>query len=133
MNNPVYSRNSASGSNTVSLSGGGGTRTPMRLRAPHFECGALPVRTTPPALQEAVEIGLSNRGARIRTGDLCVPNAALYRTEPRPDTNNSPQVWWRANNGWGGIRTHAGINPHDFQSCALSRSATHPNSDQTGD
>ncbi len=24
------------------------------------------------------------RGARIRTGDLCVPNAALYRTEPRP-------------------------------------------------
>jgi hypothetical protein len=29
-------------------SGGGGTRTPMRLPAPHFECGALPVRTTPP-------------------------------------------------------------------------------------
>ena len=25
-----------------------------------------------------------NRGARIRTGDLCDPNAALYRTEPRP-------------------------------------------------
>ena len=24
------------------------------------------------------------RGARIRTGDLCDPNAALYRTEPRP-------------------------------------------------
>ena len=35
--------------------------------------------------------------------------------------------------GWGGTRTHKGINPHDFQSCALSRSATHPNSDQTGD
>jgi hypothetical protein len=28
--------------------------------------------------------GLTNRGARIRTGDLCDPNAALYRTEPRP-------------------------------------------------
>ena len=27
---------------------------------------------------------LKNRGARIRTGDLCDPNAALYRTEPRP-------------------------------------------------
>ena len=25
-----------------------------------------------------------NRGARIRTGDLCDPNAALYRTEPHP-------------------------------------------------
>ena len=25
-----------------------------------------------------------SRGARIRTGDLCDPNAALYRTEPRP-------------------------------------------------
>ncbi len=31
--------------------------------------------------------------------------------------------------GRGGIRTHVGINPHDFQSCALSRSATRPNSD----
>ena len=29
--------------------GGGGTRTPKRLPAPHFECGALPVRTTPPS------------------------------------------------------------------------------------
>ena len=27
---------------------------------------------------------MSYRGARIRTGDLCDPNAALYRTEPRP-------------------------------------------------
>ena len=30
--------------------GGGGTRTPKGLRPPHFECGALPVRTTPPDL-----------------------------------------------------------------------------------
>ena len=29
--------------------------------------------------------GTRNRGARIRTGDLCDPNAALYRTEPRPE------------------------------------------------
>lgn len=28
--------------------------------------------------------GPYNRGARIRTGDLCDPNAALYRTEPHP-------------------------------------------------
>ncbi len=81
MNNPVYTQKSARGSNSVSLSGGGGTRTPMRLLAPHFECGALPVRTTPPFLHP-------NRGARIRTGDLCVPNAALYRAEPRPVITN---------------------------------------------
>ena len=30
------------------------------------------------------------------------------------------------NNGRGGIRTHAGVSPHDFQSCALSHSATRP-------
>ena len=30
--------------------------------------------------------GQTNRGARIRTGDLCDPNAALYRTEPHPGT-----------------------------------------------
>src|SRR5688572_21633253 len=29
-------------------SGGRGTRTPKGLRPPHFECGALPVRTSPP-------------------------------------------------------------------------------------
>ena len=28
--------------------------------------------------------------------------------------------------GRGGIRTHAGVCPHDFQSCALSHSATRP-------
>ena len=32
----------------------------------------------------------------------------------------------RTNNGRGGIRTHAGVSPHDFQSCALSHSATRP-------
>jgi hypothetical protein len=32
----------------ATLNGGGGTRTPKGLRPPHFECGALPVRATPP-------------------------------------------------------------------------------------
>ena len=40
----------------------------------------------PPDVQfpspQAREIG---RGERIRTSDLCVPNAALYQAEPRPD------------------------------------------------
>ena len=39
----------------------------------------------------------TNRGARIRTGDLCDPNAALYRTEPRPGsysgTNTTAAGW----------------------------------------
>ncbi len=91
--------------------GGGGTRTPKGLRPPHFECGALPIRLRlqlSPLLRLAVCVSCQlrlpprgfeygrfnqtrcptlNRGARIRTGDLCDPNAALYRTEPRPDTD----------------------------------------------
>jgi hypothetical protein len=118
--------------------------------------------------------GKINRGARIRTGDLCDPNAALYRTEPHPgllgylrsgrggielrslrdprssplrsessprcsplrglrgfereaETTTSVQCTCSAYcNGRGGIRTHAGVSPHDFQSCALSHSATRP-------
>ena len=116
--------------------------------------------------------GTTNRGARIRTGDLCDPNAALYRTEPRPGTNSGQSMYGRVEltslrsvvsrvhrliasrppssplgsnplgdllrrsrgferfrlsiNGRGGIRTHAGVSPHDFQSCALSHSATRP-------
>ncbi len=72
---------------------------------------------------------LTNRGARIRTGDLCDPNAALYRTEPRPEhygyhiaarlethraiffedhTGSNPTPHWAFLYGRGGIRTHAG-------------------------
>ena len=39
--------------------------------------------------------GTTNRGARIRTGDLCDPNAALYRTEPRPGTNSGQSMYGR--------------------------------------
>ncbi len=66
--------------------------------------------------------GISNRGARIRTGDLCDPNAALYRTEPRPGLPTSSSQ----SSGRSGIRTHVGFRPHDFQSCALSHSAIRP-------
>ena len=108
------------------------------------------------------------RGARIRTGDLCDPNAALYRTEPHPEDlrvgggrggielRSPPAILARLarhpsrrsattpslarldprsarvrtgglkTHGRGGIRTHAGFRPHDFQSCALSHSATRP-------
>ncbi len=38
-----------------------------------------------PAVRTRIHLlTLPNRGARIRTGDLCDPNAALYRTEPHP-------------------------------------------------
>ena len=124
--------------------------------------------------QDVRSRGKINRGARIRTGDLCDPNAALYRTEPHPgllgylrsgrggielrslrdprssplrsessprcsplrglrgfereaETTTSVQCTCSAYcNGRGGIRTHAGVSPHDFQSCALSHSATRP-------
>src|SRR5690606_9942643 len=51
-------------------SGGGGTRTPKGLRPPHFECGALPVRTTPPkqrrrGLGSAAPLALSRQSGRL--------------------------------------------------------------------
>ena len=61
--------------------GARGIRTPKPFRALAFEASAIPF------CQRSPTRGLqfpSNRGARIRTGDLCDPNAALYRTEPRP-------------------------------------------------
>ena len=39
-----------------------------------------------PKLQFGDDLG-SSRGDVIRTHDLCVPNAALYQAEPRPDIN----------------------------------------------
>ena len=62
----------------LSLHGRGGIRTHAG-RCPHdFQSCALSHSATRPTFCRL------NRGARIRTGDLCDPNAALYRTEPRP-------------------------------------------------
>ena len=47
------------------LSGGRGTRTPKRLPAPHFECGALPVRTSPPGRKSSGTPSHDYRGDRI--------------------------------------------------------------------
>ena len=70
--------------------------------------------------------------------ELRSPSAILARLggpllDRKADHTQAPRLEPTPPNGWGGIRTHEGINPHDFQSCALSRSATHPSSDQTGD
>ncbi len=68
------------------MSGGGGIRTPVWFPTHRFRGG--PVRPSPAPLQVLHDPELRtetfHRGARIRTGDLCDPNAALYRTEPRP-------------------------------------------------
>ncbi len=51
------------------------------------------------------------------------PGTSASRTQRSTELSHAPKS---RKNGRGGIRTHAGINPHDFQSCALSRSATRP-------
>ncbi len=172
-----------------------GLRPPRSVRRPSLSAPSRPANCAP-AVKPAVLIRARvpivananpvNRGARIRTGDLCDPNAALYRTEPRPGptvrhTDSGVGVFQTtrrggielrspsailarlashrggriayyppcrsaqthcvnscgihvgsnrehllSNNGRGGIRTHAGVSPHDFQSCALSHSATRP-------
>ena len=61
----------------------------------------LTARLEPPVLIRALYqnsrcfTAVPNRGARIRTGDLCDPNAALYRTEPRPGTNSGQSMYGR--------------------------------------
>ena len=58
--------------------GGGGTRTPKGLRPPHFECGALPVRATPPGEDESARHSLFLRVA------------GLSGQSGRPDSNRGP-------------------------------------------
>ena len=66
------------------------------------------------------------------------PRAAPSRPEGEPEDaqRRKAQPWVRTPpppgraplaSGRGGIRTHVGVSPHDFQSCALSHSATRPN------
>ena len=73
------------------------------------------------------EPGTSASRTQRSTGLSHAPNSTLTG-----QTRFCGNAWARTcvkrtvSSGWGGIRTHEGINPHDFQSCALSRSATHP-------
>ena len=60
------------------------------------------------AIDLPASAGIRNRGARIRTGDLCDPNAALYRTEPRPEqAGRKPERTGEA------ARPSAGSGAHD--------------------
>ena len=76
-------------------SGGGGTRTPKGLRPPHFECGALPVRATPPevALGWGL-VGVIHRSLRLEPPVLIrAPSHSSVRILPvgqsRRATNSS--------------------------------------------
>lgn len=64
--------------------GGGGTRTPKGLRPPHFECGALPVRTTPPECRPRRQTSPPDPGR----GRVDVPTTSFQ--SGRPDSNRGP-------------------------------------------
>ena len=67
-----------------------------------------------------------NRGARIRTGDLCDPNAALYRTEPRPVATGSIVMRRSVPSGGGGTRTPKCLRTPHFECGALPIRTTPP-------
>ena len=68
----------------------------------------------------------------LRVEPLCIPRRGLRRFERCGGKSPHARTPVRTKNGRGGIRTHAGFRLHDFQSCALSHSATRPNRPWTG-
>ena len=131
--------------------------SPNKVGAPGFEPGTSASRTQRSTeLSHAPKLVVTTRKKRSRGNawagsckkkshssgwggiELRSPSAILARLggpllDRKADHTQAPRLEPTPPSGWGGIRTHEGINPHDFQSCALSRSATHPISDQTGD
>ena len=125
----------------------------LKVGAPGFEPGTSASRTQRStelshapkfAYHRPENVPAGTRGAGYFNGrggiDLGSPPAILARlvgqlTGRSADHSSAPRLelipphHLCTPNGRGGIRTHEGINPHDFQSCALSRSATRPNSD----
>lgn len=117
----------------LSNNGGGGIRTPVWFPTHRFRGG--PVRPTPAPLlvlpwlpyqpQPSIgapgfEPGTSATRTQRSTGLSHAPNpTGILRTTVVSSCDPTK-------NGRGGIRTHVSFRPHDFQSCALSRSATRP-------
>src|SRR5690349_17284366 len=63
-------------------SGARGTRTPKGLRPPHFECGALPVRTSAPEVARAPPDLLTDE-AKTQPGEgLCLDEVGTGGFEP---------------------------------------------------
>ena len=75
--------------------------------------------STPSALRASTATPRSARPTRCFAA--CVGSNTSDSTD-----EHAPLPRGRSRYGRGGIRTHAGVSPHDFQSCALSHSATRP-------
>ncbi len=68
--------------------------------------------------------GMGLRAARAALSRL--QRSRLAARAPPARQVRTPSRQFTSVHGRGGIRTHAGRCPHDFQSCALSHSATRP-------
>ena len=73
----------------LTTGGGGGTRTPKGLRPPHFECGALPIRTTPPEPSETIIYGYSRRISTPRRRKRASPAGQIVRPGSGPSVGSS--------------------------------------------
>ena len=98
------------------------------IGAPGFEPGTSATRTQrSTGLSHAPKAGGRPCDGREVTLAASRGREAPARLNPgfegRPVRGRAPPA-----NGRGGIRTHVGVSPHDFQSCALSHSATRPKS-----
>ena len=98
------------------------------IGAPGFEPGTSATRTQrSTGLSHAPKAGGRPCDGRKVTLAASRGREAPARLNPgfegRPVRGRAPPA-----NGRGGIRTHVGVSPHDFQSCALSHSATRPKS-----
>jgi hypothetical protein len=63
----------------------GGPETRLWLGGLYIEVRQVRTSFSTPQLWQLLAEEITGRGERIRTSDLCVPNAALYQAEPRPD------------------------------------------------
>jgi hypothetical protein len=109
--------------------GGAGIRTLKPVRAPHFECGALPFchpsgvsvccyesPTTPgPVQPRSARYGRSQRGT------------SNFPTSPNPRLPGSTFPLQHRADGVGFEPTRRLRRPHALQACALNHSATRPN------
>ena len=90
--------------------------------------GVLSISTlsVPSRLEGASRTGWDGPPDGWRRSSAVSGARACRRDRLRLDAVRIPSRQFADAHGRGGIRTHAGRCPHDFQSCALSHSATRP-------
>ena len=111
---------------------------PPSVGAPGFEPGTSATRTQrstglshAPRLPIEIPMERASRQAtdpRVYTSPASHDRQGFEARRLAPQLPSTRTTAIASHNGRGGIRTHAGFRPHDFQSCALSRSATRPTS-----